>query len=186
LTSVDAMRARLGDNGVIVSDPLGFDNTYALAVRRDDSTKLGLRTISDLARHPELRAAFDAGFLERPDGWPGLQREYGLRFADVRTMEHALTYPALARARSVLSACSPPARPPPPPRSRTAHRRPPCISCLHRSPARPTRAGRAVSTNVGGAAAPAGRPHRQRDDGAAQRARGPRASVVRGRGRLVS
>src|SRR5262249_50692552 len=109
LTSVDAMRARLGDNGVIVSDPLGFDNTYALAVRRDDSTKLGLRTISDLARHPELRAAFDAGFFERPDGWPGLQRQYGLRFADVRTMEHALTYPALASGRvDVIDAFSPP------------------------------------------------------------------------------
>ncbi len=99
LTSVDAMRASLGAQGVIVGDPLGFDNTYALAVRRDDSTRLGLRTISDLVRHPELRAAFDSGFLERADGWPGLQRQYGLRFADVRTMEHALTYPALAAGR---------------------------------------------------------------------------------------
>ena len=99
LTSLDAMRTELGAHDVIVGKPLGFDNTYALAVRRDDSTRLGLRAISDLARHPELRAAFDSGFLERADGWPGLQRQYGLRFADVRTMEHALTYPALAAGR---------------------------------------------------------------------------------------
>ena len=99
LKSVDAMRARLDAHGVIVSNPLGFDNTYALAVRRDDSARLGLRTISDLAGHPTLRAAFDAGFLERADGWPGLQRHYGLRFADVHTMEHALTYPALTAGR---------------------------------------------------------------------------------------
>ena len=51
LTSVDAMRAGLGAHGVIVGDPLGFDNTYALAVRRDASTRLGLRAISVLARH---------------------------------------------------------------------------------------------------------------------------------------
>lgn len=99
LASLDAIRAALGAHGVIVSAPLGFDNTYALAVRRHDATRLGVRTISDLARHPELRAAFDAGFLERADGWPGLQRRYGLRFAEVRTMEHALTYPALVAGR---------------------------------------------------------------------------------------
>ena len=99
LTSLDAMRAQLRARGVVVSPALGFDNTYALAVRRDDAARRGLRTIGDLARHPDLRAAFDAGFLERADGWPGLQRHYGLRFADVRTMEHALTYPALAAGR---------------------------------------------------------------------------------------
>src|SRR5262249_44008375 len=97
--SVEAMRPGLQAHDVIVSDPLGFDNTYALAVRREESARRGLHTISDLARHPDLRAAFDPGFLERADGWPGLQREYGLRFADVRTMEHALTYPALAAGR---------------------------------------------------------------------------------------
>jgi osmoprotectant transport system permease protein len=99
LTSVPAMRAALEARGVVVSSPLGFDNTYALAVRREEATRLGLRTIGDLARHPGLRAAYDAGFLERADGWPGLQRHYGLRFADVRVMEHALTYAALAAGR---------------------------------------------------------------------------------------
>ncbi len=99
VTTVEALRARLGPLGLTISDPLGFDNTYALAVRRDTAERLGLRAISDLRRHPELRAAFDPGFLEREDGWPGLRRAYGLQLADVRIMEHALTYQALASGR---------------------------------------------------------------------------------------
>ena len=99
VTSVEALRERLAPRGLVLSAPLGFDNTYALALRRDVAHRLGVRTISDLARHPGLTAAFDPGFLEREDGWPGLRRHYGLRLAGVRVMEHALTYPALASGR---------------------------------------------------------------------------------------
>ncbi len=99
VTGVEALRERLRPLGLTISDPLGFTNTYALAVRRDTAERLGLRAISDLRRHPGLTAGFDPGFLERDDGWPGLQRHYGLRFRDVRIMEHALTYPALAGGR---------------------------------------------------------------------------------------
>jgi osmoprotectant transport system permease protein len=52
--------------------------------------------VGDLARHPDLRAAFSSGVLEREDGWRGLARHYGLALRDVRVMEHALTYRALA------------------------------------------------------------------------------------------
>lgn len=96
LTELAAIRDRLRALDLVVSDPLGFDNTYALAVRRDAAARLGLATIGDLARHPELTAAFDAGFLDRDDGWPGLRRVYGLEFSRVRTIEHALAYRALA------------------------------------------------------------------------------------------
>src|SRR6267378_2487953 len=99
VTSLDAIRQRLRPLGLTISAPLGFANTYALAVRRDTATRLGLRTIGDLRGHARLRAAFDPGFLERDDGWSGLRRHYGLRLADVRIMEHALTYPALASGR---------------------------------------------------------------------------------------
>ncbi|MBM3219178.1 MAG: ABC transporter permease subunit [Candidatus Rokubacteria bacterium] len=99
VTSVEPLRAALAPLGLTLSGPLGFENTYALAVRRDAAQRLQLRSISDLAKHPTLRAAFDPGFLERPDGWPGLKAHYGLAFADVRIMEHALTYPALANGR---------------------------------------------------------------------------------------
>ena len=99
VTSVDTLRERLRPRGLTVSAPLGFDNTYALAMRRETAARLGVRAISDLVRHPGLTAAFDPGFLEREDGWTGLRRHYGLRLADVRIMEHALTYSALASGR---------------------------------------------------------------------------------------
>jgi osmoprotectant transport system permease protein len=96
LTDVAEVRRRLLSLGLTISDPLGFDNTYALAVRRETASRLGLRTISDLRGHRTLRAVFDPGFLQRDDGWPGLRRHYGLELADVRSMEHALTYQALS------------------------------------------------------------------------------------------
>jgi osmoprotectant transport system permease protein len=97
LDTLPAMREPLARRGIVTSAPLGFENTYALAVREDMAARLGLRSISDLARHPILRAAFTSGFLERDDGWPGLRRHYGgLTLAAVSAIEHALAYPALA------------------------------------------------------------------------------------------
>src|SRR3984893_2598087 len=95
LRTPEAIRARLGSSGLTMSDSLGFNNTYALAVRVETAERLGLRTIGDLKRHPELTAAFSSGFLEREDGWPGLARHYGVSLAAVRVMEHALTYRAI-------------------------------------------------------------------------------------------
>jgi len=95
LRTTEAIRARLGASGLTATDSLGFNNTYALAVRADVADRLGLRSISDLARHPTLTAAFSSGFLEREDGWPGLSRQYGISLAQVRVMEHALTYRAI-------------------------------------------------------------------------------------------
>ena len=96
LETPEAIRERLVPRGLTVSASLGFANTYALAVRADTAERLGLRVIGDLARHPELRAAFSSGFLERGDGWPGLRARYGLQLGRVEVMEHALTYRALA------------------------------------------------------------------------------------------
>jgi osmoprotectant transport system permease protein len=95
-TTVADIRRGLNGTGLTIGGSLGFNNTYALAVRREMSGRLGLRAISDLGRHPELEAAFSSGFTDREDGWPGLKRHYGLELADVRVMEHALTYEALA------------------------------------------------------------------------------------------
>ncbi len=95
LETVVEIRRRLQAQGLSISDPFGFNNTYALAMRQDMAAQLHIRTISDLAPHRELTAAFSSGFLQRDDGWPGLRRHYGLRLADVRTMGHTLTYDAL-------------------------------------------------------------------------------------------
>jgi len=99
VTTLDVMRTRVAERGLVVSAPLGFDNAYALAVSRATAERLGLRTLSDLRGHRELTALFDPGFLDRDDGWPGLRRHYGLDFHDVRIMEHALAYRALASGK---------------------------------------------------------------------------------------
>ena len=97
ISGVEEVRRELQGTGLTIGGPLGFNNTYALAVRRDTAEKLELRTISDLVQHPELTGAFSTGFSDREDGWPGLQESYGLKLADVRVMEHALTYEALVQ-----------------------------------------------------------------------------------------
>lgn len=80
-----------------VTEPLGFDNTFAIVVRGEDARRLGLRTISDLAAHaPKFRAGFGYEFIERPDGYKGLARAYALDFHEApRLMELGLLYRAL-------------------------------------------------------------------------------------------
>jgi osmoprotectant transport system permease protein len=83
--------------GVRWLPPIGFENTYAIAVRRETAERLGLRTLSDLARvAPRLTAGLTPDFIGRPDGLPGLRRAYGMRFGDVRPLAQALKYRALA------------------------------------------------------------------------------------------
>ena len=75
---------------------LGFENTFALVMRGEDARRLGIRRISDLAAHPELRPGFGYEFLERADGYPGLARTYGLHFERrPAEMDLGLLYPAL-------------------------------------------------------------------------------------------
>jgi osmoprotectant transport system permease protein len=77
--------------------PLGFQNSYAIAVRRATSDSLHLATLDDLARAaPSLRAGFTPDFIGRADGLPGLQHAYGLRLRDVRALGPAVKYQALA------------------------------------------------------------------------------------------
>ncbi len=77
--------------------PLGFQNTYAIAVRPETATRYRLRTLSDLAREsPHLAAGFTADFIGRPDGLAGLERVYGVRPRVVRPLAPAIKYQALA------------------------------------------------------------------------------------------
>ncbi|HUX34782.1 MAG TPA: glycine betaine ABC transporter substrate-binding protein [Gemmatimonadaceae bacterium] len=77
--------------------PLGFENTYAIAVRRATADSLHLRTLTDLARAaPGLRAGLTPDFIGRDDGLPGLARAYGLHFAAVHALLPAVKYQALA------------------------------------------------------------------------------------------
>jgi osmoprotectant transport system permease protein len=90
-------RAFASRHGMRWLPPLGFQNTYAIAVRRDLAARYHLRTLSDLAREGgHLRAGFTADFIGRPDGLVGLERVYGLHPAAVRPLAPALKYQALA------------------------------------------------------------------------------------------
>lgn len=91
------VRDRYGSVGVTALPRLGFNNTFAILVRRSDAEKLGLKTISDLNRVKDWRAGFGYEFLERPDGLRGLSAAYGLQFANQpRVMDLNLIYRALA------------------------------------------------------------------------------------------
>jgi osmoprotectant transport system permease protein len=82
--------------GVRWLPPLGFENTYAIAVRRATADSLGLRTLSDLARaSANLRGGFTPDFIGRPDGQVGLARAYGIRLREVRALLPAVKYRAL-------------------------------------------------------------------------------------------
>lgn len=93
-------------HGLRLFPSLGFENTFAILIRRADGQRLGLRTISQaVAPARGWRAAFGYEFLNRPDGYPGLAQRYGLRFAEPPTaMDLGLTYRALADGQADLIA----------------------------------------------------------------------------------
>ena len=91
-----AIRAELATIGLGMTRPLGFANNYALGMKRARATELGIKSISDLRSHPELKLGFSNEFLKRADGWPGLQAAYQLPQSDARGMDHRLAYEALA------------------------------------------------------------------------------------------
>jgi osmoprotectant transport system substrate-binding protein len=80
-----------------VTEPLGFENTFAMVIRGDDAKSLHLQKISDIVPlAPQWRAGVGYEFLERPDGFPGLSKSYGLRFAESpKVMDLGLIYRAL-------------------------------------------------------------------------------------------
>lgn len=79
--------------------PMSYQNGYAMTVRASDAKKYHLETISDLTKVPQFVAAFDPDFYQQSDGYPGLQKTYQLAFKDVKTMEPALRYEALAKGQ---------------------------------------------------------------------------------------
>jgi osmoprotectant transport system substrate-binding protein/osmoprotectant transport system permease protein len=92
---------------VEVSQPLGFENTFAILVRGEDARRLNLKTISEAAPHaPRWRAGFGQDFMSRADGYPGFSKSYGLKFAEVREMDLSLTYIALSSRQVDLIAAN--------------------------------------------------------------------------------
>lgn len=76
--------------------PLGFDNSYRLAIRDQNEQLRDVKTITALTGHAaSLKAAFDFEFAEREDGYKGLKKTYGLQFQRVVDMHPDVLYPAL-------------------------------------------------------------------------------------------
>ncbi len=98
LRTNEELNAHLEKRGLRLIAPLGFNNTYAIAVSGALAARLGLHTIGDLAAHPELRFAFSHEFMERRDGWPGLKSLYRLPQKPLG-IEHGLAYRAIAENR---------------------------------------------------------------------------------------
>lgn len=77
--------------------PMAYQNGYGMTVTQATADKYHLKTIADLAKHPELRAGFDPDFYQQSDGYPGLKKAYNLTFKSVKTLEPSLRYHALAQ-----------------------------------------------------------------------------------------
>jgi len=90
------LRDLLAEYGLVMSESLGFRDNFALGMREQVADRLDIRRISDLRAHPELVFRFGTEFMERGDGWHGLQRLYGLPQQDVLGVEHDLAYRGLA------------------------------------------------------------------------------------------
>jgi osmoprotectant transport system permease protein len=90
-TSLEQIRKELAPMGLGVAVPLGFNNTYALAMRGEDAS---VKTVSELARQPALRFGLSHEFIGRADGWPGVAARYGLPQRP-EGLDHGLAYEAL-------------------------------------------------------------------------------------------
>jgi len=90
-----SLSRQLAPMGLAVGVPLGFNDTYALAMPEAKAKQLGIRTISDLAKHPDLKLGLDQEFLKRADGWPGLKKAYHLPFTNPEGLDHGLVYQAI-------------------------------------------------------------------------------------------
>lgn len=95
------------EHGIYALGPLGFENAYALAMRRDRAQELGIRTLQDLSgRSPSLRIGGDYEFFARPE-WVAVRDRYGLAFAEQRSFDSTLMYPAVVEGQvDVISAFS--------------------------------------------------------------------------------
>ena len=90
-----AINEKLKRLGLAAGIALGFSNSYALGMRRQEAERLGIKKVSDLTQHAKLRLGLSHEFLGRRDGWPGLQSAYGLP-QKPRGLDHGIAYEALA------------------------------------------------------------------------------------------
>ncbi|MGB5247270.1 MAG: glycine betaine ABC transporter substrate-binding protein [Woeseia sp.] len=103
LSELTEIRAALARLNLTLLDPLGFNNSYAIAVSEEFAERENISRISDLRGRANLRVALPHEFLERSDGWPQLTRHYGLSLP-ARGIEHSLAYNAMDEGKIDVTA----------------------------------------------------------------------------------
>jgi osmoprotectant transport system permease protein len=93
---LEQLKAQLAPLGFGVGIPLGFNNGYALAMSEQTAKRLNITSLSDMARHPELRLGLSNEFIGRSDGWQGLAKRYAFT-AKPQGIDHGLAYDAIAK-----------------------------------------------------------------------------------------
>ena len=95
ISDFDALKIQLQQYNINITEPLGFNNTYALGMRSKQAERLGIETISDLHKHPELKHGYSNEFINRSDGWKGIREVYNLNPNSVTGLDHDLAYRGL-------------------------------------------------------------------------------------------
>jgi osmoprotectant transport system permease protein len=95
LKTLDDLREYLLQYNILMTKPLGFNNTYAISMKKAVATKYNIRKLSDLRQYPFLKFGFGESFIARNDGWQSLRQTYQLPQTDVRGLHHDLAYQGL-------------------------------------------------------------------------------------------
>lgn len=90
-----SLKQSLEKLGILMTHPLGFNNTYIIGMKKKRAAELNIKNISDLQNHPQLKLGFSNEFMDRGDGWPSLKIRYGLSHKNVRGMDHDIAYRGL-------------------------------------------------------------------------------------------
>jgi osmoprotectant transport system permease protein len=93
------LQRALSARGLRATATLGFENTYAIGMQERRAAALEIRTLSDLAHHPELPLGFSSEFMDRKDGWPALRDRYHLAPRSVSGLDHDVAYRALVQSK---------------------------------------------------------------------------------------
>ena len=96
LDSIEQIGHLLSRRGISMTEPIGFNNSYAIGMLKPRANELEITKISDLRAHPDLSLAFTNEFVSRGDGWNAMKQYYRLPHEDVRGIDHDLAYRALA------------------------------------------------------------------------------------------
>ena len=96
IKNIEQLRNVLANQNISMTEPLGFNNTYAIGMLKPRANELGVTKYSDLGRYPNLDFGVTSEFLDRGDGWKALNRHYGFKFPNVRGLDHDIAFRQLS------------------------------------------------------------------------------------------